>query len=151
MANPGAYPVDTATKVGQLRIFLGDVNSVPLDPPITGQQDYTSFSDAQLQSYIDASGDNLTRAMAFAYLALASSYGASVEPEWQTDDLHVKEDGRADFYLSLANKYFGLADAEDGTLVSDYVNIVPTNRSPQHVRPEASPWPYWGPRFPWEQ
>lgn len=148
MSNPGVYPVDSTTDVGKLRILLGDVNSVPLDPPVTGQTDFTSFSDSQLQGYIDASSDNLTRAMAFAYLALAAAYGSG-GPEWQTDDLHVKEDGTGGFYLSLANRYFGLADDEDGLAGSDYVNIVPTGRDRPYVRPEASPWPYCGPQYPW--
>lgn len=149
MSNPGAFPIDSATQVGQLRILLGDINSVPLDPPVAGQQDFQNFSDAQLQSYIDNSNDSLTRAMAYAYLALASAYGPG-DPEWQTDDLHVKADGRGSFYLSLANRYFGLADDEDGAATNDYVNIVPTNRSdPYYDRPEASPYPYCGPQFPW--
>lgn len=140
MVNRGVTPIDSSTPVGQLRIFLGDVDSVPLNPPETGYVDYTNFSDAQLEQYITWGGGSITRATGYAYLGLGGAVIA-YDGRWTTDDLTVQDSTGAN-YISLAEKYFGLADDEDGSSGTDYFNVVPTVKDSE-VFPEASTRPVW--------
>lgn len=126
MANPGAFPLDPSSPVGELRLVLGDTQSVPLDPPVTGQQDYTMFSDAELNQFISM-GSGTTGGAAYAYLQLAAS-AAMEAKNIATDDLRVSTEKRADALRELAKLWFTRADAE-AAAEDEHFDIVPTGPS----------------------
>jgi hypothetical protein len=124
MANTGVAPLDPTTDVGKLRALIGDTNYVPLDPPVTGQGDYTMFSDVELTAYLAQAGDSLNRAAGYAYFALASQAALSAK-QIKDYDLQVDTRQRADSLFNVAKWYFDQADAADA---EEAFFIVPTGR-----------------------
>ena len=119
---PGVYPIDPSTPVGQVRLNVGDTASVPLNPPVDGQQSYTNFSDAELQSYLTSASDSVPRATAFAFQALARSVaGASTK----TDDLASDPSKWAAIYMESATQWLAEADRQDATDSNSFFQIVP--------------------------
>jgi hypothetical protein len=111
MTNRGATPVDPNTQVGQLRLLIGDIESVPLDPAEAGFADYNNFSDDELQGFLNTGG-TVTRASGYAYLRLAAVAAAGAI-SWRSDDLSVDGKIMASEYRLLARIAFEQADAED--------------------------------------
>lgn len=142
--NPGAYPLGPTTEVGRLRVTIGDVNSVPFDPPQTGVQDYGLFSDAELEVYI-AQGGSILRAAGLAYTSLAAK-AALAGKSVKDYDLAVDTTKRGDSLFKIAQGFFDLADEEDAGSEQGF-QIVPTGQ------PLGDCWPpelaQWPPRRPW--
>lgn len=128
MANPGIYPVDTATNVGKVRILTGDMISVPLSPVVEGEQDYTLFSDAEIDIFLAYGEDSPIRAAGYAYLQLSGAAAQQAE-SIKDYDLQVDSRQKAEALRSQAMFYFEQADKFD--LASDEAfQIVSTGRRP---------------------
>ena len=137
MSNPGVYPLDPATPVGQFRLLTGDTQSVPLDPPVSGQQDYEKFSDAEIEGYLAAGGDSIPRAIGFAYLYLASQ--AAMESKSIRDfDLQVDLTKRAADLRAIAQMWFDRGDDDDLSSAEEAFEIVPTGRRHGGFVPEGT-------------
>ena len=148
MPNPGAYPLNPNTPTGQFRLLTGDTQSVPLDPPVSGQQDYEKFSDAEIEGYLAAGGDSIPRAIGFAYLYLASR--AAMESKSIRDfDLQVDLTKRAADLRAIAQMWFDRADGDDEASAEEAFEVVPTGRSHGGVIPEGS-IAQWGRAYTWE-
>lgn len=110
--NPGLTPLDSASEVGQIRLLFGDTQSTPYDPPVTGQGNYTYFSDEEVSAFLAQSGGSATRAIGFAYISLAGA--AAMESKSITDiDLRVDLTKRAADLRATAQLWLERADAED--------------------------------------
>jgi hypothetical protein len=148
LPNPGAYPLNPNTPTGQFRLLTGDTQSVPLDPPVSGQQDYEKFSDAEIEGYLAAGGDSIPRAIGFAYLYLASR--AAMESKSIRDfDLQVDLTKRAADLRAIAQMWFDRADGDDEASAEEAFEVVPTGRSHGGVIPEGS-IAQWGRAYTWE-
>lgn len=121
MSNSGVYPIDTDTEVGQLRYAIGDIDSVAFDPVQPGFQDYTNFSDEELEGFL-AQGVTVTRAAGWAYMRLAAIATASAL-DWKSDDLSVRLTERAKLLRQIAKDFFDQADDEDERGAADAISI----------------------------
>jgi hypothetical protein len=141
--NPGVYPLDPNTEVGQLRVIIGDTASTPYNPPVVGMQNYTLFSDTELEVYI-ATNDSLLRAASAAYFALAAQ--AAIQSKSVKDyDLQVDLTKRSADLRAIAEGFTAQADAEDANSEDAFL-IVPTGRNGfDGCYPELSirPVSYW--------
>ena len=109
MTNIGVAPYDPETLVGKVRVITGDVNYGAIT---AGEAEYELFSDTEIEAFLVAGEDNVLRASAFAYLALAGR--AAVDAKSVKDyDLSVDLKSRADKLQAQANSYFDQADAKD--------------------------------------
>lgn len=127
MANPGVYPLDPTTDVGKVRLVIGDTISIPLNPVVSGQQDYTQFSDAEIQVFLDYSDDSPMRAAGYAYLSLAGS--AAQQAESIADyDLKLDTRDKAKQLREQAAFYFSRSDQIDMEGEEGF-QIVSTGRS----------------------
>lgn len=109
--NPGEYPLDPASEVGQYRLIFGDTNAEEYDPAVPGQRTYTYFSDAEITAMLAQAGTT-TRAVAYGYLKLASA--AAVESKSVKDyDLQIDLTKRAADLRATAQVWFERADDED--------------------------------------
>lgn len=125
--NPGAYPVDPLTDVGQFRLAFGDVYSSPYDPVEPGFQDYTELSDAEIEQFISLGADSIPRAIGFYYLSLSGA--AAKESKSVKDyDLSVNLEKRAADLRATAQIWFDRADAIDDASAEDSFDIVPTGQ-----------------------
>lgn len=112
MSNPGVYPLDPSTPVGQFRVAYPDKNSVPLDPPVVGQQDYEKFSDLDIEGFLALGGSSILRAIGYALLQKASA--AAEESSVVKDyDLSIDLTKKAADLREQAAEYFALADQQD--------------------------------------
>lgn len=143
MSNPGIAPPDVNTPVGAFRVAVGDTAYVALVPPLMGSADYTYFSDAELQSVLDATGGSPSNAgMAFAYRKLAAMLALKAS-NIQTDDLKVATEQRAEIMRKIANDFQGAATTD--VSAADVFSIVyPFDPYPGGP-PELAerPW-FWG-------
>ena len=145
MPNRGVAPPDPETEVGQLRLFIGDVIYVELDPPEVGYGDYTNFSDDQLNQFL-AQGGSLMRAAGYAYLQLATAAAAQAITV-TSDDLRIELTERAAQLRQIANLWLEQADNQQGSQTVDYIDLVqpfPRNTGCKDW-PELSmrPWGRW--------
>ena len=139
--NPGVYPLDPATEVGQIRLLVGDTQSVAYDPPQTGVQSYETFSDAEIEAFLSAADGSFEDAVAYAYLSLAGR--ASAESETVKDyDLTVDLTKKATDYRNLAEVWFSRGLDSKETSAEDAFEVVPTGRRQSHVKPELAPWSF---------
>lgn len=136
MANPGVAPPDFSTEIGQFRLLGNDTTYVALDPPVVDQGDYTYWSDAEIQGYLDASPDSIYRALALAYrgLAAAAAMGAVSIADY---DLKVDQRDLYKALLSIADGFDNQADLAD---IGDAFEIVPTGERCERPA-ELSEWP----------
>lgn len=130
--NPGVFPVDPESEVGQFRILVGDTTAEPYDPAEPGIRNYRMFSDSEIEGYLITNPDSLYRAVGFAYLALASQ--AAIESKNVKDyDLSVNTEKRAEHLRQIAQDWFNRAEEEDsGSGASAYFDVVPTGTSHRH-------------------
>jgi hypothetical protein len=126
MANSGVYPLDPNTDVGRVRLLIGDTISVPFDPVQAGLQDYTLFSDAEIEQFLTAGQDSIYRAAGWAYISLAGAAAQQAE-SIKDFDLQVDSRQKAEQLRLQAQWYFGEADRIDG-LGEDGYTIVRTGR-----------------------
>jgi hypothetical protein len=139
--NKGKAPLDPNTLLGQLRVFVGDVQSSPLEPAEEGWGSYAVFGDESLLGALAAAGDNLNRAAGNLFATLAVEYmqlGKSV----RTDDLAIDTRGRGKDLLEVARSFWEQAALSDAATGGDIFTVVgPAGRAAPVVRPEATPWP----------
>ena len=126
MSNPGAFPVDFGEPVGQVRALIGDTLSVPLDPPVSGQQDFQLFSDAEIEQFLSSGQGSIYRASGFAFMSLAGVAARQAE-SIRDFDLQIDSRQKAEQLRLQAQWYFGEADRLDG-LGEDGYTIVRTGR-----------------------
>lgn len=135
--NPGAYPVDLTSKVGQFRALTGDLNSSPYDPAYPGYQNFLKFSDAEIEGYLAQGGDSVARAIGYSYLYLAGQ--AAIESAAIKDyDLQIDKTKRAADLTAIAKLWFGQADGEEVISGEEAFEIVPTGTSSGQFIPELS-------------
>ena len=126
MSNPGAYPIDFASPVGQVRAIIGDTISTPFDPVQPGVQNFQLFSDAEITQFLTAGQDNIYRAAGWAYISLAGAAAQQAE-SIRDFDLQIDSRQKAEQLRLQAQWYFGEADRLDG-LGEDGYTIVRTGR-----------------------
>lgn len=135
--NPGAFPVDLTSPVGQFRALIGDLNSTAYDPAVPGFQNFTMFSDAEVEAYI-AQGEGVTRAIGFAYLYLAGQ--AALESVSIKDyDLMIDKTKRATDLRVIAQAWFDRADTEDVSSAEEGFEIVTTGTDSGEFIAELAP------------
>jgi hypothetical protein len=126
MPNAGAFPLDSSTNVGKVRLIIGDTISVPFDPVQAGVQDYTLFSDDEINAFLDNGGDSPIRASGWAYISLAG-VAAQNAVSIKDFDLSVDERQKAEALRLQAAWYFAEADRLDGEGAEAF-QIVSTGR-----------------------
>lgn len=135
--NPGAYPVDLASKVGQFRALTGDLNATPYVPDEPGYRNFEKFSDAEIEGYLAQGGDSVARAIGYSYLYLAGQ--AAMESTAIKDyDLQIDKTKRAADLTAIAKLWFGQADGEEIIAGEEAFEIVPTGTSSGQFIPELS-------------
>lgn len=139
--NPGVYPLVPGTPVGDFRLATNDTQSVPLVPPVAGQQSYTYNSDDEILMFISQGGTSRNRAIGYYYLSLAAQAAISAK-SIKDYDLAINTEKRAEGLREVAAYYFGLADEEDIIAGSeDYFNVGPTGTDRENYM-EYFPYPY---------
>jgi hypothetical protein len=133
--NPGAYPLDPSTPVGQLRAQLGDTEGTELSPPVTGQRNYAVFSDAVLAAYLAAAGDNLLRAAGNAVQTIAIVYSQQGKTQIKADDLGLTISDRGQALSDIAASFFRQADAAAAADVDDLFLVAPLGGRLQRDEP----------------
>lgn len=145
--NPGVYPVDLTSKVGQFRALTGDLNSTPYDPVEPGYQNFDKFSDAEIDGYLTQGGDSVARAIGYSYLYLAGQ--AALESKTIKDyDLQIDKTKRATDLTNIAKLWFSQADGEEVIAGEEAFEIVPTGTRGGPFIPEAT-IPIWGRQYTW--
>lgn len=99
--NPGKYPLDPTSKVGQVRVTLGDTASEPFDPPRSGEQNYGMYSDLEIEAFLAQSDDSVEGALFFAYSQMAAA-AAMASKSVADFDLKIDTTKRATDLLALA-------------------------------------------------
>lgn len=121
--NPGVYPINASTDVGQMRYLLGDTESTAYDPVEAGYQNYEFFSDAELQALLTMAGDSIPTAVGYAYLKLAGA-AAGQSVEWQSDDLRVSLSKTPGELRQIAQMWFDQGSSEAGNIdIFELVNV----------------------------
>lgn len=145
--NPGVYPVDLTSKVGQFRALTGDLNSTPYDPVEPGYQNFDKFSDAEIDGYLTQGGDSVARAIGYSYLYLAGQ--AALESKTIKDyDLQIDKTKRATDLTNIAKLWFSQADGEEVIAGEEAFEIVPTGTRSGPFIPEGT-IPIWGRQYTW--
>lgn len=134
--NPGAYPLDPDTPVGQFRVLYGDVYSTPYDPVEAGFQDYEELSDAEIEGFLQGQ-TSIPRAIAYYYLSL-SGQAAKQAKTVKDYDLSVDLTKRAADLRATAQVWFDQATAEDAAGMEDAFEIVPTGTNYGDFIPEGA-------------
>lgn len=139
MANPGAFPINSASAVGQVRLFVGDTNASELVPPVDGSRSFDWFSDVALEQFLAAATGSVQRATGYAIMQLATGFAMKDGRPIKTDDLSVGASTRGNTLLGIAQAFFSEADAVDASADSSAFIIVAPAGS--YSRPEATPYP----------
>lgn len=145
--NPGEWPVDLVSPVGQFRALTGDLNSVPYSPAEPGFQNFEKFSDAEIEGYLTQGGGSVARAIGFSYLYLAGQ-AAIASKEVKDYDLLLNTTKRATDLTNIAKIWFGQADGEDIISGEEAFEIVPTGTRAGGFIPEGT-IPIWGRQYTW--
>lgn len=142
MTNKGVAPADLTTPVGQLRVNLGDLSYVELEPPEPGFGDFANYSDAELEAFLTSANDNVATATGFAYMQLAAVYAVSGR-DIKTDDLAISTKSRGSDLLQVAKSWLAEGAAQNAQDAVDYIDIVtPYPRPTLGIRPEGTPRAY---------
>lgn len=145
--NPGAYPVDMTNPVGVFRALVGDTESTPYDPVVPGTQNFSMFSDDDIEGFLAAGGDSINRAVGYAYLALAGR--AALESKSVKDmDLTIDTTKRAADLRLVAQLWFDKATQEevgnqDAFFVAplgDSCDMIPEGMMPRWGRRAVGAW-----------
>ena len=136
--NPGAFPLDPMTEVGQFRALIGDSQSTPFDPPTPGVQNYAMYSDLEIEAFLFVSNNSVEGALSGAYMQMAAA--AASESKLTKDfDLSIDLTKRSGDFLRLAQAWQGKADA----LSADIFEIFDVNIDSGGVCvPELAPRPW---------
>lgn len=133
--NPGKYPLDPSSKVGQVRVLLGDTSSVPFDPPIPGEQNYEMYSDVEIEAFLGQSDDSVEGAIYWAYMQMAGA-AAREAKSIQDFDLRVNTEKRAEYLLSIAREWKERWDSQTADIFEVF-DVV----QPDSCVPELAAWP----------
>jgi hypothetical protein len=143
--NPGVFPLDPETPVGQFRVLYGDVYSTPYDPVEPGFQNYEELSDAEISGFLAQGNDSVKRAIGYYYLSLSGT--AAKEAKSVKDyDLSVDLTKRAADLRATAQVWFDHANADDDASQEDAFEIVPTGLTTGEWIPEGAIGE-WGRRY----
>lgn len=145
--NPGVYPVDLTSDIGKFRALVGDLSATPYEPNVPGVGNFTKFSDAEVESYLDQGAGSVARAVGLSYLYLAGQ-AAIASSEIQDNDLKVSTTKRAADLRAIAQMWFDKADGEDVSSAEEGFEIVPTGTSSGGFIPEGT-LPIWGREYTW--
>lgn len=147
--NPGIWPVDLTSKVGQVRAMTGDLDAVAYVPDEPGFRSFLKFSDAEIEAYLAQGGDSINRAIGYAYLYLASQ-AAMVSKSWKDYDLASDTTKRPADLLAIAKFWMDQADNEDVITGEEAFEIVPTGTTGGPFIPEGT-IPVWGRSYTWSR
>lgn len=145
--NPGVWPLDPTSPVGQFRIVYGDAESEPYSPVQAGFQNYSELSDAEIEGFLAQGGGSTNRGIGYLYLAMsgqAAKQGRSVKDY----DLQVDLTKRAADLRAVAQMWFDMGDDEDLIAGEDAFEIVNTGTSCGGVIPEGT-IPIYGRKYTW--
>lgn len=137
--NPGVYPLDPLTPVGEFRLIYGDTESVPYDPVQPGFQDYEELSDEEIERFISQGGDSVPRGIGYLYLAMAGQ-AAKKSRSVKDYDLTVDLTKRAADLRAIAQIWFDQADDDDNTAGTNDIFEV-FDMAPQKCRHELAEYP----------
>ena len=136
--NPGVYPVEPDSLVGQFRLLYGDMSAEAYDPYVPGVGNFKELSDAEIDGYLRQGRDNVSRAIGFYLLALASR-AALLAKSVKDYDLQVDTTKRASELREAADVWFDRADlAEAQAGAFDIFELYGSEEPKFH--PEASPF-----------
>lgn len=141
--NPGVYPIDPATPVGEFRLLSGESTSEPYDPVEPGFQNYENLSDAEITALIKQGRGSIARGIGFYYLTLAG-LAASESKSVQDYDLKLDITKRSGDLRAIADFWLNKADDDDAAAgLNEYFDVVDTGLSHGEVIPELA-IPQWG-------
>lgn len=143
--NPGVYPLEPETPVGQFRLVYGDTHSTPYTPVEPGFQNYDELSDDEIEAFLSAGGTSINRAIGYYYLSLAGAAAKSAK-QIKDYDLQVDTTKRAADLRAIAQWWFDQADNDDVISAEEGFEIVPTGTSGGDFIPEAT-IPVWGRQY----
>ena len=145
MANTkrGIAPLDPTTDVGKFRLASGDSEYEEYDPPQPGFGLYESWSDAEIEAFIEIAGGSIARAIALAYTQMAASW-ASTGATIRTDDLTYSNKDSVGSWLNLAAYWNKIADDEDDRAINDYFDLVSVRGGGLDCKPELAQWAVCG-------
>ena len=136
--NKGVAPPDMSTEVGRFRALIGDLKYTELEPPAAGFGNYTLFSDAEVEVFLERS-DSPEGAAAMAYMQLAGS--AALESSQVKDlDLQIDLTKRATDLRLIAAEWQKKADAN----AADIFELFDVSIQGGDCHPELAPWPVRG-------
>ena len=137
MVNEGVTPPDYGSTVGQVRVLIGDTDAIDLVPPVTGQGEYSWYSDDELMGLLTVFSDNVRRAAAQALRTVAASQALLLK-KWSADDLSVDGARVAQVLRELADSLDEQADNADAALDIFQISYPGANRE---FVPEGMPVP----------
>lgn len=121
--NPGKFPLDPTSKVGQVRVTLGDTASEPFDPPRPDEQNYGMYSDLEIEVFLAQSEDSVEGALFFAYSQMAAA-AAMASKSVRDFDLQVDTTKRATDLLALARMWKEQWDLGTGDIFELFDTVV---------------------------
>lgn len=143
--NPGVYPLESETPVGQFRLVYGDAHSAPYSPVEPGFQNYDELSDAEIEAFLVVGGGSLNRAIGYYYLSLAGAASKTAK-QIKDYDLQVDTTKRSADLRAIAQWWFDQADNDDVISAEEGFEIVPTGTGRGDFIPEAT-IPVWGRQY----
>lgn len=137
--NPGAFPLDPTSPIGQFRLASGDTQSQPYEPVRPGLQNYTYLSDDEVALFLVQGQDATDTALGYWYLSLAGQ--AAMQSKSVKDyDLQIDLTKRAGDLRAQATFYFDRA--RQATSDAEFFDIVDTGRDHARHELEEGRWPY---------
>lgn len=110
--NVGNTPPDYNSPTGKFRLLVQDVVATDLVPAVTGQGQYTMFSDDEIAGYLSIYPTSLFRAVGTAYKSLAAR--AALEAKIVKDfDLQVDLTKKSAALNDAADAFFARANDDD--------------------------------------
>lgn len=143
MDNLGVFPLDPESPVTEFRLLAGDAVATPTEE--IGEGQFELWSDGDIELYMSYNPDNVYRAIASAFTALAGQ--AAVQAKTIKDyDLQVNMEKRSDKLLSVAAEFNRKADRFDDEL-NDNGNHFFVSFGHRDATQEDE-WYNWGSRGP---
>lgn len=147
--NPGVYPLEPTTPVGQFRLVYGDTHSTPYDPVEPGLQNYDELSDDEIEAFLVAGGESINRAIGYYYFSLAGA-AAKAAKQIKDYDLQVDTTKRSADLRALGQWWFDRADDDDVIAAEEGFEIVPTGTTGGPFIPEGT-IPIYGRKYVWSR
>lgn len=139
--NPGAWPIDPESPVGQFRLLYNLTAHEEYEPVEPGIVDFAELSDLQIEAFLNQARGNVNRAIGY-YLLARASHHANESKMVKDYDLQVDLRSIADDLRQAAEAWFERADIEEinsgfGDLFEAFGHgrqVVPEGMSPQMGR-----------------